>query len=99
MLRAHTKLGLAKLNFWRTKDKAEVDFVLQRGKDIIPVEVKYKSLKKVEIPRSLRSFIERYNPSEAYIINLNYRNKLKINKTTLFFLPYYELLYKKIGGR
>ena len=96
MLRAHTKLGLAKLNFWRTKDKAEVDFVLQRGKDIIPVEVKYKSLKKEEIPRSLRSFIERYNPSEAYIINLDFNKTLKIDKTTLVFLPYYELLYREL---
>lgn len=96
LLRAHTKLGLAKLNFWRTKDKAEVDFVLQRGKDIIPVEVKHKSLKKEEIPRSLRSFIEKYNPSKAYIINLDFNKTLKIGKTTLVFLPYYELLYREL---
>jgi len=29
-------------------------------------------------------------------VNLDYSNTLKINETTLFFLPYYELLYKKI---
>jgi len=44
----------------------------------------------------LRSFIEKYSPDKAYIVNLDYSNILKINKTTLFFLPYYELLYKKI---
>jgi len=44
----------------------------------------------------LRSFIEKYSPDEGYVINLDYKNKLKINKTTLFFLPYYELLYKEL---
>jgi predicted AAA+ superfamily ATPase len=90
------ELEATKLNFWRTKDKAEVDFILERGRNIVPIEVKYKSLKKQEIPRSLRSFIEKYSPDKAYIVNLDYSNTLKINETMLFFLPYYELLYKKI---
>ena len=98
LLKEQVKLRATKLNFWRTKDKAEVDFILERGRNAVPIEVKYKSLKKEEIPRSLRSFIEKYSPDEAYIINLDYSNILKINKTTLFFLPYYELLYKKLGG-
>ncbi|MBW1717215.1 MAG: ATP-binding protein [Deltaproteobacteria bacterium] len=96
LLKEHVKLGTTKVNFWRTRDKAEVDFILESGRKAVPVEVKYKSLRKEEIPRSLRSFIEKYSPDEAYIINLDYKNKLKINKTTLFFLPYYELLYKKL---
>ena len=96
LLREKIRLEETKLNFWRTKDKAEVDFILERGRNVVPIEVKYKSLKKQEISRSLRSFIEKYSPDKAYIVNLDYNNILKINKTTLFFLPYYELLYKKI---
>jgi len=96
LLREKIRLEATKLNFWRTKDKAEVDFILERGRNVVPIEVKYKSLKKRVIPRSLRSFIEKYSPDKAYIVNLDYSNILKINKTTLFFLPYYELLYKKI---
>jgi len=96
LLKEQVKLGSTKLNFWRTKDKAEVDFILESGRKVVPIEVKYKSLKKARIPRSLRSFVEKYSPDEAYIINLDYKNTLKINKTTLFFFPYYELLYKKI---
>ena len=42
------------------------------------------------------TLIEKYSPDKAYIVNLDYNNTLKINKTTLFFLPYYELLYRKI---
>jgi len=96
LLREKIRLEATKLNFWRTKDKAEVDFILERGRNVVPIEVKYKSLKKQEISRSLRSFIEKYSPDKAYIVNLDYSNIFKINKTTLVFLPYYELLYKKI---
>ena len=96
LLREKIRLEATKLNFWRTKDKAEVDFILERGRNVVPIEVKYKSLKKQEISRSFRSFIEKYSPDKAYIVNLDYNNTLKINETTLFFLPYYELLYKKI---
>jgi len=95
LLREKIRLEATKLNFWRTKDKAEVDFILERGRNVVPIEVKYKSLKKQEISRSFRSFIEKYSPDKAYIVNLDYKNTLKINETTLFFLPYYELLYKK----
>ncbi len=97
LLKEQIRFSAIKLNFWRTKDKAEVDFILERGRNVVPIEVKYTSFKKEKIPRSLRSFIERYSPDEAYIVNLDYRKTRKINKTTLFFLPYYELLYKKIG--
>ena len=96
LLKAHTKIGAAKLNFWRTKDKAEVDFILERGNRVIPIEVKFKSLRKEEIPRSLRSFIEKYEPPEAYLVNLDYYNTRKIGKTTLIFLPFYELLYRDL---
>ncbi|MBW1896210.1 MAG: ATP-binding protein [Deltaproteobacteria bacterium] len=96
LLREKIRLEATKLNFWRSKDKAEVDFVLERGRNVVPIEVKYKPLKKQDIPRSLRSFIEKYSPDKAYIVNLDYSNTLKINETTIFFLPYYELLHKKI---
>jgi len=96
LLREKIRLEATKLNFWRTKDKAEVDFILERGSNVVQIEVKYKSLKKQEVSRSFRSFIEKYSPDKAYIVNLDYNNTLKINETTIFFLPYYELLYKKI---
>lgn len=95
LLRTQTTFGSTKLNFWRTKDKAEVDFILESGEKITPIEVKFKSLKKKEVPRSLRNFIEKYDPSEAYIISLNFKKTLRIGKTTLFFLPFYELLFKE----
>ena len=92
LLRQKLRFKAAKLNYWRTKDKAEVDFVIEAGKTLIPAEVKYKHLKQDKVPASLGSFIEKYKPERAYIINLDLSKTIKINKTTLFFLPFHELL-------
>jgi predicted AAA+ superfamily ATPase len=92
VLRQKLRFKAAKLNYWRTKDKAEVDFVIEAGKSLIPVEVKYKHLKQEKVPASLRGFIDKYNPEKAYIINLDLSKTLKIKKTTLCFMPFHELL-------
>ena len=92
LLRQKLRFKAAKLNYWRTKDKAEVDFVIEDGQRLIPVEVKYKQLKQEKVPISLRSFIEKYSPENAYVINLNLNKTLHVRKTTLFFLPFHELL-------
>ena len=36
MLKERLRFKAAKLRFWRTKDKAEVDFVIEAGKRLIP---------------------------------------------------------------
>jgi len=80
-----------RLHFWRTKDKAEVDFVISRYNDPLPVEVKFSSLKNNTLPRSLRSFIDRYNPTTAWVINTGFNDILTINKTTVFFFSIFGL--------
>lgn len=80
------------IHFWRTKDKAEIDFVLDTGVSLLPVEVKYKRLKNPEIPRALRSFMERYNPPEALIVNLSLYEKSLINNTEVITIPFYKLI-------
>jgi len=91
-LRQKLRFKAAKIYFWRTKDKAEVDFVIEAGKRLIPVEVKYKHLKQEKVPASLRSFIDKYNPERCYVINLNLNKTIKIDQTTICFLPFHELL-------
>jgi predicted AAA+ superfamily ATPase len=95
-LRERLRFKAAKLNYWRTKDKAEVDFVIEAGREVIPVEAKYKHLRQDKVPASLRSFISRYTPERAYIINLDLNKTLRIDKTTLFFLPFHELLRRNL---
>jgi predicted AAA+ superfamily ATPase len=94
LLREKLRFKAAKIHYWRTKDKAEVDFVIEAGKKLIPVEVKHKHLKQDKVPKSLRSFIERYQPEQAWIVNLDLRKTLKINKTMLLFLPFQDVLHQ-----
>jgi predicted AAA+ superfamily ATPase len=91
-LRQKLRIKAAKLNFWRTKDKAEVDFVIEEGTNLIPVEVKYRRLTQAKVTASLRRFIDRYKPEQAYVINLDFSKTLDINGTKLSFLPFYEVL-------
>ena len=54
------------IRYWRTKAKAEVDFVIDQNSEIIPIEVKISA---THIPKSLHSFIEKYNPWIGAIIS------------------------------
>ena len=83
--------GDISLNFWRTKDKAEVDFVLSRGDALVPVEVKYKDMRKPEIERSLRSFIERYRPARAIVVNKSLEGVKEIGETTVSYIPAWKM--------
>lgn len=81
-----------KIHFWRTKDKAEIDFVIDAGASMTPIEVKYKKLKTPEITRALRNFIERYAPSKALIVNLFLYEECRINSTEVIIMPFYKLM-------
>lgn len=81
------------INFWRTKDNAEVDFILNRGEQIMPIEVKKQTFAKPEIKRSLRSFMGKYQPREAYVVNLSLKESLQLEKTKVIFIPYYEIFF------
>ncbi len=92
-LQAGVYLSPTIIQFWRSKDKAEVDFIVNTGQEIIPVEAKYSLLKEPEISRSFRSFIKNYQPQKAFIIHLGRKIQRKIGKTKVCFLPYYESSY------
>jgi len=85
------------VNFWRTKDRAEVDFIVKSGRRITPIEVKYRRLSKPEVTRSLHSFIAAYQPATALVINLDYKNEKRIGRTKVCFLPFYELIVSDLN--
>lgn len=89
LLTSSSNFSTFKINFWRTKDKAEVDFILNAGEVIIPLEVKNQFLRKPVISKSLRSFLLKYQPKEAYLVNLNLKDEIKIGATKLKFVPYW----------
>ncbi len=84
------------IKYWRTTDKAEIDFVIDKISDTIPIEIKYSKLKSTTIPRSFRSFLKKYNPKKAFIINLTLEKKVKVEKTEVNFIPYTKLFDDKI---
>lgn len=78
------------LYFWRTTAKAEVDFVINKGAIITPIEVKFEIFKKQKISKSFHSFISSYSPKIAIIATREFWGEHKIKKTKVIFLP---LLY------
>ncbi len=83
--------GLNKINFWRTKAGAEVDFVLHIGDEIIPFEVKYTHFNSEKVSRGLASFIHSFQPKYAVVLNKNYWGYTRRNKTAILFIPVYYL--------
>jgi uncharacterized protein len=81
------------IKYWRTLDQAEVDFVVESSSaGTLPVEVKYSALKRPEITRSLRSFIDKYQPREAWVLNLTLSHTELLGSTQLRFVALHELL-------
>ena len=82
------------VKFWRTVDKSKVDFVVENESSggIFPVEVKYSALRRPEVTRSLRSFITKYQPKEAWVVNMSSDQVEQIDETTVRFVPLHALL-------
>lgn len=73
------------LKYWRTKAKAEVDFIIEREQSTYPLEIKYSS--KRLIGKSLFSFIDKFNPPAALILTKDYVGEEKIKNTKVKFIP------------
>lgn len=80
------------VNFWRTVDGADVDFVVRTGNHLLPLEIKYKRLRKPEMTRSLHSFISAYKPEKAVVVNVSFKGEIDAGKTKVCFLPFHELI-------
>jgi len=85
------------LKYWRTKSKAEVDFIVN---DKIPVEVK-SALSKPAITKSLYSFVDKYHSEKAFIFNENIFELVKVNDTGVQFQYLFsafqpEVTYQKL---
>ena len=78
--------GSYKINFWRTKAGAEVDFIIFNDLKPIPIEAKAKYFKKPAITQSIRSFINTYKPDKAFVINLNLNEEIKIDSCLVRFI-------------
>jgi len=75
------------LHFWRTKQKQEVDFVIQEKGELIPYEVKYQAFAKIKTPSGLQAFIRRYKPNKGYVVTRDFLGESQFEKTRVFFVP------------
>lgn len=79
------KMGI-EVKYWRTKSKAEVDFIIQKNDKLIPVEIK-SHLNEPKISKSFHSFLEKYEPKQAYILSEKYLDK----KKQVLFYPIFSV--------
>jgi predicted AAA+ superfamily ATPase len=84
--------------YWRTKSKAEVDFIYSRENRVIPVEVKTGSAKIGTLTRSFHSFIDTYNPRKAVFLNRDKFGHLKVSQTDVYYVPIYWFLLTGINS-
>lgn len=76
------------LKFWRTKDGAEVDFVLLKDRKPFPIEVK-QSLKTPEIPSGLKRFLLRYpGTPRALVVTKNQKGTLRESNCEIRFTTF-----------
>ncbi len=77
--------------FWRDKYKDEVDIVLQKGKELIPIEVKYRNQPKQN--KGMEKFLKKYKCKEAFIITKDTRKRAK-DAAGVEWVPVYEFLLR-----
>ena len=92
MLRQQFDITPTQIHFWRTKDQAEVDFVLQTGLEVIPVEAKYTKLKDSRVGKSFKNFVIKYKPKRGYIVHLGENLETKMDGTQISFIPIHNLV-------
>lgn len=84
------------IHYWRTTDKAEVDFVIDKLQEVVPVEAKYKKLIGPEMTRSYHSFLTKYRPKSGYVIHIGVGSETRVEVAIVSCLPYYEFIYRDI---
>lgn len=98
MLQENIKLSATEIHFWRTRDQAEVDFVLVSGLDVIPVEAKHTKLQKPDITRSFKNFLVKYAPKKGYVIHLGEKFETEVERTKIYTIPFYSITKTKIAA-
>lgn len=61
--------GRERVNYWRTQDKKEIDFVLARGETISPIEVKLNAAS--FNPTAINYFAEKYDVQHGYCVSMS----------------------------
>ncbi|MFW5704605.1 MAG: ATP-binding protein [Nanoarchaeota archaeon] len=82
-----------KPKYWRTKSKAEVDFILEKGINIIPIEIK-TGINSNNVEKGFRSFIEKYSPKTGYFISEDNLDSRNISNCEIKFIDFYDFVFE-----
>ena len=75
------------VQYWRSTSKAEVDFVLSDGHQVIAVEVKAGRMTRPTVSRSARSFLGAYEPSGLFVVNQTLDTAVMVQDRPVRFVP------------
>jgi len=62
-----TRKKIGGFHFWRTKQKTEVDFVIEKGSGLLPIEVKW-NVRNKSLSAGLRNFITKFSPRKVVVV-------------------------------
>ena len=79
--------GLAEIQFWRSPDGNEVDFIFQYGGKLLPIEVKFQRTKQIKIGRGFQIFLQKMELEQAIIISDNIIEIRRANNCDVFIIP------------
>lgn len=79
------------IKYWRTKQGAEVDFVIEFQDELIPLEVKYQETPDTNLTRSFHNFLNKYKQKKAIVITKNLLTIKKHQDIWVLFFPAYLL--------
>jgi predicted AAA+ superfamily ATPase len=82
-----TRTVEGRLHYWRTTGKAEVDFILHSGHDLIPIEVKSQA----RLSKSYLSFLKTYKPKRGVVFATREFGIKKIEMTKVMFVPHFYI--------
>ncbi len=82
---------LDRVSFWRSKNGAEVDFVVERDGELIGIEVKASSFNRPVLSRSAQSFLAAYHPKHFWVVNASLRAEVTIEGLSVIFCRPQEL--------
>lgn len=77
----------ARLGFWRTTSKAEVDFVSPGPAGVLPIEVKFRRFVEPKVGRSMHAFLREYAPANSIVLTRDFWGKRRIGRTNVSFIP------------
>lgn len=77
-----------KIKYWRTTSKGEVDFVIEKENELVPIEVK---LGGGALGKSFHSFVDTYKPKKAIIFTGGEFRMQKLGTTKIYWLPIFYI--------